>query len=252
VKSNPQPVKKLAPLKIIAASLAVLERVRARPRGDAGMGVIYGPPGLGKTETAIHLQNKTGGILLTGADHLTRRTFLEGLLMELREFQPRGDVARLTNRALELLAEEPDRPLIIDEADKLVDRRIVETVRYLYDNANVPVILIGEDALPHKMRRVERFYDRVRGGAWLPAPECDLEDTRKLATIFAPGLTFSDATLDRIRILGKGRVRRIGNSLEYIAEWARLQGAKSADAYSGELDTGEPPARVRPLAGARA
>lgn len=44
------------------------------------------------------------------------------------------------------------RPLIIDEADFLVQKRMIEVVRDIYESSQATIILIGEEAMPVKLQ----------------------------------------------------------------------------------------------------
>ncbi len=135
-----------------------------------------------------------------------------------------------------MLQDNPRRPLIVDEADKLVDHNIIELLRDIADRAKVPVLLVGEERLPAKLARADRVHSRV--GAWYAAPPCDMEDCRKLAQLFLPGVEIADELLAEVRRKGDGRARRIVSSLNDMAEWARTAGLRRLDvgSYTGEMN----------------
>jgi len=141
-----------------------------------------------------------------------------------------------------LLGDHPHRPLIIDEADKLVDKGLIEIVREIYEHAQCPVLLIGEELLPKKLLRVERVHNRVL--EWFPAVPCDLADARHLANLYLKGVSISDKLLDTVRAAAKGRARRIVVTLDGMAAFARTRALKEIpDNWDGPLCTGEPPQR---------
>ena len=174
-------------------------------------------------------------------DSWTRRTFLRAILREGGISEPRGAVADLAEQAIMILGEDPSRPLIIDEADRLVTKNMIELVRELHEHSQAPIVLIGEENLPGKLIASERTHNRVL--EWTAAMPCDLEDTKKLADIFLRDLNCSDVFLDNIRRESDGRARRIVVNLSRIAEWARNRGAKAVDTYDADLYTGTPPSR---------
>lgn len=49
------------------------------------------------------------------------------------------------------------RPLIIDEADFLVQKRMIEVVRDIYESSQATIILIGEEAMPVKLQNGSAF-----------------------------------------------------------------------------------------------
>lgn len=218
----------LALLKNVVATMGLVQRLKDRGQHMPGFGVVFGHSGYGKTYSAIFAQNKTGGPRIEIGDSWTKKTLVSAILKELGLRAPAGTVASLTEKAIELLAQPDHPPLIIDEADKLVDKNMIELVREIQEGAQVPIILIGEEALPKKLERVERVHNRVLD--WVMAQPADLEDTRKLAGLFCPSLPIDDASLDALREASDGRARRIVTNLYHLKEFAATRGLTSIDA----------------------
>lgn len=249
MNNNPSPVKasgSLAFLKNVQGCMTLVHRLRDRQAGLPGIGVVNGPSGYGKTWGSIYAQNKTRAIRVEVGDTWTRKSLLEAVLIEAGIPKPRGTIAALAKQAIAVLGDAPDRPLFIDEADRLVDKGMIETVRELHESSQVPVLLIGEEQLPEKLTAIERVHNRVLD--WYPAQPCDLEDTRKLSDIFLAGVEVDDALLDRVREQGEGRARRIVVTLAGMAEWVRNTGVRRLDlgSYKGGIFTGQPPRRRPP------
>lgn len=240
-----QPVKPrgtIAALKNVAGFFQLVSRVRERSPSLPNIGVMHGRSGDGKSYASIYAQNKTRAIRVEMMDTWTRKTLLTAILQECGVRNPTGSVPELAQLAIQMLAEEPNRPLFIDEADKICDKGFIETVRELAMGSNVPVLLIGEEALPSKLARVERVHNRIL--AWFGAEPCDLEDAKKLADLLLPdGVTIEPALLEDIRVQGDGRARRIATSLDGVAHWARNAGVKAVEKanYTGAIYTGETP-----------
>lgn len=218
----------------------------ARPADMDRFGVFYGWSGLGKTYASIYVKNKTRGRLIEADVTWDRKTLLRAILTECGETDLRGTIADLTQRAIFSLGDDPTRPLIIDEADKLVDRGMIEIIRALHDKARVAVVLIGEEMLPAKLKPIERVDNRVM--FWQPAQPCDLEDCAKLAEVFLPGVKISELLLDRVRDEAEGKARRVVNTLSNMEEFARTHKLDALDLvnYGGEIFTGSPPRRAAP------
>lgn len=240
-----QPKGTLAPLKNVAAMLTLAERLIDRPPHLPGLGVFNGFSGYGKTFAAIYLQNKKEALRVEIGDSWTRLTLIRAIMKELGVHDPKGTVPKLTEMAIERLAQPGHPPLLIDEADKAVDKGFIELIREIHEATQVPIILIGEEELPSKLQRSERTHNRVL--EWVAAQPCDLEDTQLLARLFVPPtLGYSDDFLERNRRKSGGRARRITVNLEKAVEWARVHGRADLDAFpDGEFYTGEPPARSR-------
>ena len=133
----------------------------------------------------------------------------------------------MSDQAKALLGDDPRRPLFIDEADKLVDKGLIELVREIGDVAGCPVILIGEERLPSKLQAHERIHNRVLD--WMPAQPCDEEDAAALAAALCPGIKVQPDLLEEIRKQSDGRARRIVVNLAHVAELARNRGVKVID-----------------------
>lgn len=230
-------------LKNVASFMAMTMRLLERKPHLPGFGVCHGPSGFGKSYSALFAVNKIKAIRVEVGDSWTRRTLLRRILAEygdrVKERMPISDLADLAKAAL---GEDVSRPLIIDEADKLVDKNMIEILRELQEASGASIILIGEEKLPAKLLTVERMHNRVLH--WFPAQPCDLDDVRVLANAFAPKIDIKDDLLDMIRQRSGGRARRIVVNLDHAAEFARNRGHKMLDLKiwgSEEFFTGEPP-----------
>lgn len=229
-------------LKNVAAFNIMATRLIEREPHLPGIGVCHGPSGYGKSFASIYAQNKTGAVRVEVGDSWTRRTFLRAVLKELgREPGLRTSTSDLASQVIQVLGDDPRRPLIVDEADKLVDKGMIEIVREVHEFSQAPVILIGEEKLPGKLLSFERVHNRVLD--WLAAQPCDLEDAGLLAEAFAPKVEVADDLLKLIRDQSGGRARRIVVNLNRVAEFARNKRLDKIDAglWKGELYTGEPP-----------
>ena len=103
------------------------------------------------------------------------------------------------------------RPLILDEADYLVGKNgMVELVRDVYEGSQSPILLVGEEQMPNKLKRFERFHGRVL--SWIPAQPVSLEDARLLG----------DDVLRHLVELAHGSVRRVTVNLVNLAEAAAM------------------------------
>lgn len=243
--SDPSPPVKprgtIAALKNVSGFFELVTRVRDRSPMLPNIGVMHGRSGDGKSYASIYAQNKTRAIRVEVGDSWTRKTLLCAILQECGVPRPSGSVPELAQAAIQTLAEEPRRPLFIDEADKVCDKGYIELVREIAMGSNVPVLLIGEEKLPAKLAHVERLHNRIL--AWFGAEPCDLGDAKKLAELLLDPVTIEDALLEDIRLQGDGRARRIATSLDGVAHWARNAGVTAVlkANYDGPIYTGEPP-----------
>ncbi|MGW1423651.1 AAA family ATPase [Bradyrhizobium manausense] len=232
-------------LKNVASFMAMTTKLIERAPHLPGFGVCHGPSGLGKSWASMFVQMKVKARRIEVGETWTRRALLRHILKECGETVRKSwSASDLAEMAKVSLGADATRPLIVDEADKLVDKNMIEVIRELQQESGVPVILIGEEKLPAKLLTVERMHNRVLD--WFPAQPCDLDDTRVLATAFVPKVRIDDDLLDTIRQRSSGRARRIVVNLEKAAEYARNRSHKALDLRiwgNQDFYTGEPPAQ---------
>ncbi|WP_244434757.1 AAA family ATPase [Afipia sp. P52-10] len=208
-----------------------------------GFGVCHSPSGYGKTYASIFAQNKLRAARVEVGDSWSRRTLLHNILREFRiSARESARLDKLCELAIAALGDDPRRPLIIDEADKLVDKHMIETVRELQEKSGAPVILIGEERLPTKLLQVERMHNRVL--SWFAAQPCDIDDARQFAKVYVPKVAIADDLLQAICVNSGGKARRIVVNLDTASEIARNQNlTKLTLAHWGDQKfyTGEPP-----------
>jgi DNA transposition AAA+ family ATPase len=240
-----EPVTQTGPiaLKNVASFMTLTMRLVDRAPHLPGIGVCHGHSGIGKTWASIYAQNKTGAIRVEVGDSWTRRTLLRNILREFGQtVKERWPISDMVDLVVAALGDDPKKPLFIDEADKLVDKGMIEIVRELQESSGAPIILIGEEKLPAKLLVHERVHNRVLD--WFPAQLCDIADTRELAKAFEPKIVIRDDLLAAIVSSSAGRARRIVTNLAHAGEIARNGGLSALDLKAWGDDrffTGEPP-----------
>lgn len=143
-------------------SLALRTLLDCREAGNNAprMGVFYGFSGYGKTVAAAFAAARTGAIYIHAQSIWTQRTFLETLAEEMGISRPEKTGPRILRQIIDQLNQSPC-DIIIDEMDYLVQKRMVEIIRDIHDNTQVGVLMIGEEALPSKLKEWERFDNRI-------------------------------------------------------------------------------------------
>lgn len=233
-----------APLRNVTLALETAYKLIDRPPGVDGLGLFYGPSGYGKSRASQFVQNKLNAIYIEVFDYWSRVKFCQNLLAELGVTMKRGTIADMMEKALLHLQDDPNRLLIIDEADKLVDKGMIELVRDLYKGARIPVLLVGEERLPEKLAAYERCQNRVT--AFAMAEQSDLSDARALARIYHPRLTIQDDLLAEIVTKTRGVASRIVTTLAEVSQFAATHGVttiNAADYVGGTVFTGQAPRR---------
>lgn len=197
-------------------------RLLNRPSGSDGLAVMFGPSGYGKTQAATQAYLRHNGYFVRVSDSWTCKTFLQKVLAEMDIQAGRTTSAMLDQVAQQLSTSQ--RPLIIDEADYAADKpRLIQLIRDIHDTSwRASIILVGEEALPHKLARWERVHSRVLD--WVPAQPVSLADARKLAPIYCADLPVADCLLQRVVDEARGSVRRVGNNLNLIREEGLAEG----------------------------
>lgn len=210
----------VAPLRNVAALTALIDRVQHRALGLPGMAVFYGWSGFGKSTAAIYASNRFQAVLVQCKSAWTQRNLVSAILIELG-LQPKGNTADMIDRiAGELTLR--GVPLIIDEADHLAARNMIELTRDIYEGSQAPVILIGEERLPQTLKKWERVHGRILD--WIAALPADLSDLNHLTGIYAPGIEIDETLKRDLLRLSHGSTRRVCVNLAQVAERAQLLG----------------------------
>ncbi|WP_286695011.1 AAA family ATPase [Spongiibacter sp. UBA1325] len=219
-----------------------LERAITRTHSLPGLVCMFGPSGFGKTVAAIYAANRHRAFYVQAKSVWSKKATLKAILFEMG-IKPAYTIPEMLDQVAQELAQS-GRPLMIDEMDHIVERNNVELIRDIYEASQAPILLIGEEQLPTKLKKWERFHGRVL--AWVPAQPVTLDDARKLVSIYAPAINVTDDLLDMLVDLSAGSVRRIAVNLELINETAIAEGIDEAsrDTWGRrELYTGEAPKR---------
>ncbi len=152
--------KKFVKTKNVKAFISLVSNIKKAPKNVPRMGLIFGEPGLGKTETLVWLTLRHDVVLITAKNGMSTRWFLKDLVIELGE-APSWYCAELFEQAVRKLVEKP-RMLIIDEVDYLVNSsKSIEIIRDLHDKTGVPVLLIGMGQVDKKLSRYKHLFDRI-------------------------------------------------------------------------------------------
>lgn len=210
----------IQPLHNVAALATLVKRMEGRTVGAPGLAAFHGPPGFGKSYACAYAAASLGCIHISVQSLWTKKTLLTVLLREL-SIVPHKTMAEMFMQINEALIT-AGRTLLIDEADYAIDRGMIEIIRDMQDGSDVPIILVGMEQMPQKLRKWELVDSRVY--AYLGAEPTDIDDARLLAKVYANGLQLDDALLARVVAETKGSARRITNNFGYIREQARLEG----------------------------
>lgn len=218
-------VKTVANLNNVRLAARTLEMaVNASPHLPR-MVCLYGPSGYGKSSAASWLVTKYLAYYSACNSTWTRNALLDDVLKNMGIVPAKTIYAKL-DQVCEQLAVS-GRPLVIDEMDYLVDKGALEIVRDIYEGSRAPIMIIGEEKLPAKLQRWERFHNRIL--EWAPAQPADMDDVAELAGFYCSRVMVADDLLAEIDRITRHNVRRICINLEHVQETALKQGLSSID-----------------------
>ena len=236
-------MNRIAPIANLDLVAVVMDKLVNRQDGLPGLAVYYGPSGFGKTTATTAVAARSRAYYVQMRSSWSRKDLLEKILFEMG-IKPVGRTTLLLDQISEQLAASR-RPLIIDEFDYAAAKTgMVELVRDIYEGSQSSLLLVGEELLPNKLKKHERFHGRVLN--WLPAAPVSLDDARLLAGIYCPEVTLADDMLRYLVDLSHGSVRRVSVNLVNIQDAALIEGWDTVDRSqwgSRELYTGDAPKR---------
>lgn len=218
----PNGVANIGTLDLVSATL---ERLDTRRSGLPGMAVLYGPAGWGKTFATNVLAIESRAYYVQMRSAWRSKTLLEKILFEMGVKHGRATVPDLLDLVCEQLSTSR-RTLILDEFDYATrSDNLIELARDIYEGSQGSLLLVGEELLPKKLERWERFHSRVL--TWAPAQRVTVSDAAQLAPIYAPGLPIADDVLVRLVELANGSVRRVSVNLTQLHEHCLTYGAEA-------------------------
>lgn len=234
----------VAPLRNVGALVELVDRVQKRGHGLPGMATFYGPSGFGKTTAAVYARNRFRASSVQVKSAWTARKLCAAILEDLG-LPPARTIADMIDDIAEELAKSGP-PLLIDEADQLVARKMIEIVRDIYESSGAAIVLIGEELLPQKLSKWERVHGRMLD--WVGAQPGDLGDVDHLAAIYCPGVDLDGDLKSHLLKESNASIRRICVNLDRVREFALTNGltAVSRKAWGKEgFFTGHAPAPRR-------
>ena len=232
----------LLPTRNVGLLMELLARITGRPDANLpGMGTFYGPTGYGKSMAVCAAAIPYKAYYVQMRSLWSRKYLLEMILGQMTMQPGRTMPAMLTQIGRQLALSR--RPLIIDEADILLDKGMIEVVRDIYESSQGTVILVGEEALPCKLEQVERVHGRIMD--WVAAQPAGLDDTRQFAGRHCPGLTIGDDLLLASVEAAHGSARYVCTNLARVAEFASMRNVTTLNKayYTEKLFLGQAPAR---------
>lgn len=253
---------RIMPVKNVSRLKTAGEALIQRSYGMPGMGLIWGPTGYGKTTAATWFINQCHGVYVRAIELWSPSGMLDAIAREL-DLDPKGSNGKKIDQLVQKFAE-TGRPLFVDEADYVVERKLLtNTLRDIHDLSTVPVILIGMHGIERRIRGNEQFTGRI--AQWVAFEGADADDARLLADGLCEVVVEQDllnvlqtaATPKQLKNAGGAELRRLLVGLAQIEGYAKARGMDSIglnewpdgrDFFLGQAarpDTPAPRANVR-------
>ena len=157
--------------------ISLMNNLQSRPAGVPGMALVYGEPGLGKTNSILWWAARNDSILISAKNAMTSRWLLEEIVYELGE-TPMYKTSELFKQAVRQLIDNP-RVIIVDEIDYLAgNKQSIESLRDLHDRTGVPVVMVGMGMADKKLIRYKHLFDRI--SEILKFNSFDLDDVKMI------------------------------------------------------------------------
>ncbi|MEM8554001.1 MAG: AAA family ATPase [Pseudomonadota bacterium] len=223
----------IQPLGNVARFMELLSAVEDISDALPQMAAFYGPAGYGKSWAANYANLTADVCLVQCRSYWTKKKLVETIAEELGT-RTKGTIPDIVGGIVERLMRAP-RTLLIDEADYLVKAGMIELVRDIYEASLCPVILIGEELLPDKLKQWERVHSRML--RWEAAQPVSARDLDMLRALWCPEILVDDTLVERLAKESRGSTRRVCINFQRISAFAQLNGLSTVT----EADWGDEP-----------
>lgn len=200
--------------KNVKGFINLIYNLKNKPDNVSKIGLVYGEPGLGKSQAALYLAIQNDAIYLRGAKLMTPKWLLEEIARELDEI-PRHFTSDIFRQCVNSLKSKP-KIIIVDEVDYLLqDFNKIETLRDLHDETGTIIILVGMNLAKSKVLRYNHLYDRV--SEFCKFEEFVFNDIKEIVN----ELSEVEVTDEAIELLHK-KAKRFRQIVNYIDKMEKL------------------------------
>lgn len=210
--------------KNVKGFINLIYNLKNKPDNMSKIGLVYGEPGLGKSQAALYLAIQNDAIYLRGANLMKPRWLLEEIAKELNEI-PRHFISDIFRQCVNSLKFR-SKIIIVDEVDYLLqDFNSIETLRDLHDETGTIIILVGMSLSKNKLLRYKHLYDRV--SEFHNFEEFAFSDIREIVK----ELSEVEITDEAVKLMHKkaARFRQIVNCVDKIEKMANANDIKQVD-----------------------
>ncbi len=216
--------------------------VAKRGAREAGLVIIKGVYGVGKSELTERWAADSGYVFVRAKETWTKRALLDELAdaMGLAKTGRNQEVQSriITKIGIEMV------PIIVDEADHLVrsTASLLEVLRDVTDVTGTMCFLVGMEHFPMKVARYGHIASRVaKVVEFEPLSVADVKATVAAKAVIGADATgaplpMDDALIAEIHRQCNGRMRLVLNAIANIEQWSEANGWKkvSIDLVKGK------------------
>lgn len=205
---------------------AGIQAVEQRGAKEAGMMLVHGAPGFGKSCIVDRWATEVGAVFLRANVDWTPRYFLMELAKKLNVDEG-GSAQQLFARLLERVVE-AQTPIVVDEAEFTLHNgaKSLEKIRDISDRAEVTVVLIGMEKIQSSIARHKQIHGRIAQVVeFKPATLADVAHAcEQLAEV-----RMTPALMAEVHRISGGRMREALNVIAAIERIAKLNGLGAVD-----------------------
>jgi len=201
--------------------------VEKRGAREAGLVIVRGPFGVGKSELVERWAVDNGAVFVRCKETWTKRALLDELANKMG-LDTRGRNSEVQARIIGRLAVEM-APMVFDEADFLIRSTpgLLEVIRDITDMCGSTCFLVGMERFGDTLARYGHIASRVnRVVELLPL---SVEDVKASCERLAEVQIAADLVA-QIHAESHGRMRLVLNAIANIEQWAGANGWKTVDA----------------------
>ncbi len=198
--------------------------VEKRGAREAGLVIIRGPYGVGKSQLVERWAVDTGAVFVRCKETWTKRALLDELADRMG-LDKRGRNSEVQARVISKLAVEMV-PMVFDEADHLIrsTASLLEIIRDVTDMTGAACFLVGMERFGDTLARYGHIASRVnRVVELLPS---SLAETKLVCTQLAE-VKLSPEVMEQIHAESGGRMRLVRNAIANVEQLAAANGLAS-------------------------
>ncbi|CAN5883186.1 ATP-binding protein [soil metagenome] len=206
---------------------AMMEGIRyVERRGalEAGMMLVTGDNGLGKTKCIERYVASSGALFVRAVSVHNKRSLLLSLASIDSSISIKGSAKEIQDAIIKYIVKSGDKPsIVIDECQHLArgnSAAMLETVRDISDKAECVVILVaGEIGFQHQLAKFKQISSRIaKHVQFKPMTLADTSNTvRQLSDII-----FDDALLQELHKQSSGMIRQVIGAINNLEGFAAL------------------------------